>query len=234
MSEGSRIPRGIDDYNSYINNTTAYLKTGTPTNAERLGVSTEELAKWEGFLTAWNPLYVKYSDKKNGRTIAVTDQLHNLIDQCTLFNQTNHILDRIAASANVTIVDMETFNIKKGILQKPTRTIPVSAITEKLTVTLQAIGGGSVTIKCYGVSAQRAGIRAGADSVQYAYMVGTTPPTSIKAPGLTFELTTRAVLTLALGAENTAQYLYIYFRWYSTKRPKLSGPWSELNTTLIL
>ena len=56
MSEGSRIPRGIDDYNSYINNTTAYLKTGTPTNAERLGVSTEELAKWEGFLTAWNPL----------------------------------------------------------------------------------------------------------------------------------------------------------------------------------
>ena len=234
MSEGSRIPRGIDDYNSYINNTTAYLKTGTPTNAERLGVSTEELAKWEGFLTAWNPLYVKYSDKNNGRTIAVTDQLHNLIDQCTLFNQTNHILDRIAASANVTIVDMETFNIKKGILQKPTRTIPVSAITEKLTVTLQAIGGGSVTIKCYGVSAQRAGIRAGADSVQYAYMVGTTPPTSIKAPGLTFELTTRAVLTLALGAENTAQYLYIYFRWYSTKRPKLSGPWSELNTTLIL
>ena len=45
MSEGSRIPRGIDDYNSYINNTTPYLKTGTPTNAERLGVSTEELAK---------------------------------------------------------------------------------------------------------------------------------------------------------------------------------------------
>lgn len=234
MSEGSRIPRGIDDYNSYINNTTAYLKTGTPTNAERLGVSTEELAKWEGFLTAWNPLYVKYSDKKNGRTIAVTDQLHNLIDQCTLFNQTNHILDRIAASANVTIVDMETFNIKRGMLQKPTRTIPVSAITEMLTVTLQAIGGGSVAIKCYGVSAQRAGILEGADSVQYAYLVGTTPPASVKAPGLIIDLSTRAIFTLALGAENRAQYLYIYFRWYSTKRPGLSGPWSDLNSTLLL
>ena len=234
MPDGSRIPRSIDRFHPYITNTTAYLKTGTPTNAERLGLNTEELATWEGFLTEWNPLYALYSDKKNGRTTAVTDRSHNTIQKCVMFDQTHHILDRIAASANVTIVDMETFNIKKGILQKPTRTIPVSAITEKLTVTLQAIGGGTVTIKCYGVSAQRAGIRAGADSVQYAYMVGTTLPTSIKAPGLTFELTTRAVLTLALGAENTAQYLYIYFRWYSTKRPKLSGPWSELNTTLIL
>lgn len=234
MADGSRIPRGIDAFNPYCINTSAYLKAGTPTNAERLGLLPEEATRWEGFTTAWTPLYTLYSDKKNGRTTAVKDQLLDIIEQCVSFDQTNHILDRIAASPHVTIVDMETFNIRKGALQKTTRTIPTTPITEQVTVTIQAIGGGSVAIKCYGVTAQRAGLVEDADSVQYAYMVGTTPPESVKAAGLTFDLSTKASFTLGLGAENSAKYLYIYFRWYNTKHPGLCGPWSNLDSTLLL
>lgn len=234
MSDGCRIPRGIDAFNPYIINTSNYLKEGTPTNAERLGLTTRESGQWDMINNNWGPLYLLYSDKKNTRTTAVTDQLSNLIKQCVTLDQTSHILDRIAASANVTIVDLEVFNIKKGALQKTTRTIPVTPIADLVTATLQPIGGGSVRVKCYSPNGQRAAIHDDADAVQYAYTVGTTPPASVKAEELIKDLSSKGGFTMSLGAENSAQYLYIYFRWINTRHPELNGPWSPLNTTLLL
>jgi hypothetical protein len=234
MSNGCRIPRSIDAFNPYIINTSSYLKAGTPLNAERLGLTRTEGIKWEEFMTAWAPLYLLYSDKKNSRTTAVIDQLQEIINQCVTYDQTFHILDRIAASPNVTIVDLETFNIKKGPLQKSTRTIPVTPIAELVTVILQPVGGGLVKVKCYSPTGQRAAIHVDADCVQYAYTVGTTPPASVKAEELVKDLSSKATFTLTLGAENAAQYLYIYFRWYNTRHPELNGPWSPLNNTLLL
>ena len=150
------------------------------------------------------------------------------------FDQDNHILDRIAASPNVTIVDMETFNIKKGSLQKTTKSVSSTPISEPVTVTIQPIGGGSLTVKCYSTTGQRASIYDGADSVQYLYLVGDTAPASAEADGLTKEVSTKASFTLALGSGSSAKNLYIFFRWYNTKHPELAGPWSSLQTTLIL
>jgi hypothetical protein len=233
MADGSRIPRGIDGFNLYIITTCAFLSAGMPLNADRLGVLPDESAKWNGFLTEWIPLYSKYSDKKNGRTTAVKDQLLDIIDRCVTLDQTSRILDRIAASPNVTIVDMETFNIKKGVLQKVTRSTSTTPISESVNAAFQSLGGGSFAIKCHN-STSRASIVDGADSVQYAYLIGTTPPESVKAAGLTKDLSTKAAFTLPLGPENSAQYLYIYFRWYNTKHPELAGPWSGLQTALIV
>jgi len=234
MATGARIPRGIDDFNPYIVNTTAFLQIGAPTNAERLGILIAELEKWSGFAAAWVPLYTKYSDKKNSRTTAVKDQLLEIITNTTDFDQTVHFLDRIAASANVTIVDMEAFNIKKGVLQKQTRSSSTTPITEPVTVTIQPIGGGTVTLKCYSTTGQRASIYSEADGVQILYVVGNVPPVSAEAPGLSKELSTKAIITLSLGSGSSGKNLYIYFRWYNTKHPELSGPWSALQTSLIL
>ena len=170
MANTSRIPRGIIDFNSYIANTSNYLTAGTPTNAERLGILPAETAQWGGIYTDWAPLYAKYSDKKNSRTTAVTDQLYLLIDTCVALDQECHLLDRIAASPNVTVTDLELFNIKKGTLQS-IRSKPSTPITEQITVILQPLGGGSMNVKCYYPSAQRAGIFEEADSVQYVYVV---------------------------------------------------------------
>ena len=233
MSDGSRIPRSVDEFNPYITNTSAYLTAGTPTNAVRLGILEEESNKWTGFITEWSPLYVKYSDKKNGRTTAVVDQLHNIIDQCVTLDQSCHILDRIAASPNVTIVDMETFRIKKGALQKTTRSFYTTPITETPIVAVQPLGGGSMAIKCHSITS-RASIVEGADSVQFVFLVGDTPPTSAEQEGLSKELSTKASFTLPLGAGTSAKYLYIYFRWYNTKHPELASPWCTLISTLIL
>ena len=232
MADGSRIPRGIDGFNLYIITTCAFLMAGMPVNADRLGILPDEATKWQAFLAEWTPLYAKYSDKKNSRTTAVKDQLVDIIDRCVMLDQTCHILDRIAASPNVTIVDMETFNIKKGVLQKGTRSTSTTPISESVNAALQMLGGGSFAVKCHN-STSRASIVEGGDSVQYAYLIGTTPPESVKAPGLTKDLSTKAAFTLPLGPENVGKYLYIYFRWNNTKHPELAGPWCTLQTVLI-
>jgi len=234
MASSARIPRGIDDFNPFIITTTAYLQMGDPNNAVRLGIVDSELADWKKLASDWQPLYLMYSDKKKSRTTAIKDQLLSIIQSCVDLDKDNRLLDRIAASPNVTIVDMETFNIKKGVLQKTTRTIPTTPITDAVTVTLQPLGGGSVSVKCYSITGTRASILEDADSVQYSYLIGLTPPTSIESAGMVKELSTKASFTLQLGAANSAKYLYIYFRWYDTKRPELSGPWSSLQSTLLL
>ena len=234
MTTGPRIPRGIDDFNPYIVNTTAFLQTGAPTNAERLGILIAELERWLGFEAAWVPLYTKYSDKKNSRTTSIKDQLLAIIKECVELDKTRHFLDRIASSMNVTIKDMETFNIKKGVLQKSSPTVATAPILTQVIAALRPIGGCTFTVKCRPVSGQRPAIIRGANCVQYHYLVGKTPPGSAKDKTLEKDLSSKASFTLSLELGNTGQYLYIYFRWYNTKHPDLSGPWSALQTVLIL
>jgi len=234
MTVAPRIPRGIDDCSQYLVSTNKYLDSGTPKNAERLGILPEEAVKWSGITNRFLPLYLLYSDKKNSRTTAVKDQLLSIIDEVTDFDQKNHLLDRIAASPNVTIADMETFNIKKGVLQKTTRSVATTPLINQVAAAIQPIGGGSLNIKCRNLSGERAAIDEGANCVQYAYKVGDTAPDSADAENLRREISTKAVFVLPLGSASSGKNLYIYFRWYNTKHPDLAGPWSALMTTLIL
>jgi len=234
MTTGTRIPRGIDEFNPYITKTSSYLQEGTPSNADRLGVTKEEAAEWTALEGKWLPLHLLYTDKKNSRTTTVKDKLKAIITECVELDQDCHILDRIAASPNATITDMAIFNINNGVLQKSTHTTLTTSIVEPVIPTLQPIGGGSLTIKCYSSTGERAAIFEDADSVQYTYMVGDTAPASADAVGLTKELSTKASFTLALGSASSGKRLYTYFRWYNTKYPTLAGPWTSLQTTLIL
>ncbi|NEW81549.1 MAG: hypothetical protein GZ094_04185 [Mariniphaga sp.] len=234
MPDRSRIPRAIDRFNNYISNTNSYLVAENAANAIRLGILPAEVMGWTAFVGKWNPLYLKYIDGKGSRTTAITDQLHAIVAGCVQFDQTNHILDRIAASPVVTVSDMEIFNIKKGILIKTTHTRPQAALTEPLFASIQPIGGGTVSIKCHGSSGGRASIFAGADAVQYSYFVGDTPPGMADAYGLQREISTKATIHLTLSPASSGKYLYIYLRWYLVKHPSLAGPWSSMQTMLIL
>lgn len=229
-----RIPRGIDDCSQYLVSTNNYLDSGTPNNAVRLGFLPEETSRWAAINARFFPLYLLYSDKKKSRTTAIKDELLSIIDEFVMFDQTSHLLDRIAASPNVTIADMETFNIKKGVLQKTTRSVALTPLTNQVAAAIHPLGGGSLMIKCRCLSGERASIDDGANCVQYAYIVGDTAPASADAPNLRFEISTKASFILALGSASSAKNLFIYFRWYHTKHPDLAGPWSGLMTTLIL
>jgi len=227
----SRIPTSINPFNVYLNNTTNYLNEGEPKNAERLGVTDDELALLSGIKTRWTPLFGLYTDKSNTRTQAVTAQLQDLINEFYTLNQTKHLLDRIAASSEVTVVDLQMFNIKNG---QSKHSVGVQPIQDVVITSIQLLGGGSVTFKCNAPGYSRPAIIDGADSIQVAFMIGTTPPESADDKGLRRDVTTKATFTLPLGSGNTGKYLYIYYRWYIVKHPELAGPWSALQTTLIV
>ena len=235
MPDRSRIPRLISTFNTYILNTSRYLAEGTPVNnATRLGLTEAEANRWAELAEEWKPLYSLYSNKALSRTIAIKEQLLEIIRKTVQLDRTNHILDRIGASAQATIEDAGEFRIKRGVAEKKNRTIPIASIKEAVTVSFKPIGGGMMKVKCYGISALRAGIIQHVDCVQFRYKVGKTPPDSADEPGLEKDLSSRATFILTLGPGSSANYLYIYFRWYNTRHPRLAGPWSGLNITMIL
>jgi hypothetical protein len=235
MPDRSRIPRLISTFNTYILTTSLYLAAGTPVNnATRLGLTEAEASRWAELAEEWKPLYELYSNKKVSRTVSIKEQLLNIIRKTVEFDRKNHILDRIGASAQATVEDTGEFRIKKGGTAKKKHTIPQSPINEPVTVSFVPIGGGMMNVKCYGTTSQRAGIFRNADSVQFVYTVGKTPPASADETGLSKDLSSKAIFTLTLGPGNSGNYLYIYFRWYNTRHPLLAGPWSSLNIAMIL
>lgn len=235
MPDGSRIPRTIEGFDIYIRVTATYFGAGSPvTNAARLGITEEEVAQWNNYCTQWCALHDLYVEKQISRTALVIYKMRETIQQTVTFNQTYCILDRIATSPNMTIGDLETFRIKRGPLQKSTRTVPQTSIKELVTVVLNPLGGGMFTVKCYSGSHKRPCINPVADSVQYLYTLGDTPPASIEEEGLITGLSTKACFRLALPGNSRGKTLYIYFRWYNTKRPNLSSPWSTLKYELTL
>ena len=235
MAQTSRIPRTIDPFHNYINSTSDHLEAGTPeTNATRLGLSKEETDGWTAIKVKWNPLYDKYKDKETSRTTAIKNKLLLLIGDTISYDKDYNFLDRISVSLNATVDDLSIFNIKKGLLEKTTRTVPSTCIRETVEPILQPFGGGNLTLKCYSSTSARPSIFGDADSVQYLYVVGTTPPESVNDPNLNLGLSTRAIFDLALGAENGGKRIYIFLRWYNTKHPELAGPWSDMQTSFLL
>jgi hypothetical protein len=228
----TRVPQTITEFNVYVNNALDYLNYGDPQkNSERLTITEGEVTLLTGIVDRWKPLYVLYSDKEKTRTPLVVAQLQDLMTEFNDLNQSKHLLNRIAASANVTVEDLKTFNIKNGSAK---RSVAVQPIQETINVSIQLLGGGSATFKCRAEGSSHASIIDMADCIQYTYLVGTTPPASADDAGLFRDISTKATFTLALGSGSSTKYLYIYFRWYNTKHPELAGPWTRLVSTLIV
>lgn len=231
----TRIPNSIVSFNTYITTTDDYLLTGTPdTNATRLGIIASEQQSWTAFRTEWTPLFPQYENKRNSRTMLVTDELHNIIRKTKAFDQEHHILDRIAASPNVTVTDLSTFNIKSGPLAKKSHTKPTKAITALVVPDISQLGGGELAIKCSNNADSRVAVLDEANEVEFRYLVGTEAPASMNDPLLQQGASTHARFTLNLGGENGGKTAYLYFRWQNTKYPALAGPWSQLYAILIV
>lgn len=234
MKTQTRIPRSIDKFNDYITNTNDYQLAGTPANYTRWEWSATESAAWTAFKTAFSPLYLKYSNKKSGRTTDVKDQLHQIIDDCVQYDKEHHLLDRIASSPDSINTDFETFNIKRGTpLEKQNKTIPEEAIQEQCFAVIRSLGGGNMRIGCRTKSdASRASKAEGADSVRVFYKIG-DPASSSSDDGTQPAIFTKAAFTINCGDENVGKKLHLYTQWYNTKHPELAGPISSLQSVLI-
>lgn len=234
-SHYSRIPISIKPFNGFANCAINYLTEGTPeTNAVRLGIQDSDLQVLVALRDRWNPLFALYENKRSSRTLLVTDQLHAIIADWKAYDKEHHLLDRIAASPNVTVTDLSTFNIKSGPLAKPNHSRPTKPITTLVLPEIKQLGGGTLELKCANSDDNRIAIIEDASQVEVRYQVGPTAPTSASDPMLRQTASTHARFSLDLGAENSGKTAYLYFRWINSKYPALAGPWSNLSSVFIL
>ena len=183
--------------------------------------------------TQWNQLMAKYSDKKNGRTTAVIEQLNLLIEKFLDYDRTTFLLDRIASSPTASVADLEVFNIKKGLLRTKTRTIRKIAISDGVSATIIPLGGSQLSFKCRSQATGRAAMHEDADIIQFAYSIDTRP-VSPEDQGMRFGLSSKVSFTLPLEPIHAGKIIYVFFRWFNTKRPHLAGPWSTVYMSVIV
>ena len=231
----SRIPVSILSFNTYIETTNDYLIAGSPeTNAARLGILDTEQQSWSGFRDEWAPLFPQYENKRSSRTLLIIDRLHTIIRKMKAYDKEHHILNRIAASPNVTVTDLSTFNIKSGPLAKQNRTRPSQPIDILVVPDIKQIGGGELSIKCRNNVDTRIAIVDDANGVEFLYLAGEEAPSSVNDQALRRGFSSRARLMLELGGENKKKTAYLYFRWINSKYPSLAGPWSTLYSATIV
>jgi hypothetical protein len=227
----SRIPPGIEEFNGYIGTTADYNIEGTPVNnGNRLGLSDDNITDWSAHRANWRDnLYPKHSSPVTKTSVVVRD-VQDFMRAFRAFAQP--LLNIIAASPATTNDDAAVYNVVRDS-EHANPTHPITPIAENVMADARQIGGGQVEFTCRtSHDSKRASKAEGADSVQVAYIIGTTPPANINAT-TSKEVFTHAKFTFHAGAENAGNKLYIYMRWYNTKHPELAGPWSSLVTVIL-
>jgi hypothetical protein len=243
MSDNSRIPRTIDEFNKYLASSDKYQLDGTPTNFSRFGWSALNSSDWHDKKVYWaDTLFPLYGDPMTSTT-AVKGNVKLFIEDFHVFG--NPLLNLAAASSVATHDDEVAMNFKIGRHEPTHRTVPLS---EKLILGALAQGGGDVRFTGRtGTDASRPSKPAGSDSMQLAFMlqgVGDTPvpvppqpdPDRLPSPDsskFTKEILTHASMIVHFGTDNQGKILIAAARWFNTKHPELAGSWSSLVALMI-
>lgn len=259
--EGTIIPRDIDGFNRYINQTNAHLILGSPTNAVRFDWTSQNLSDWHDFNTDWNKLYFLYSDKKGGYTTDTKNDMMLIIDKAVAYDKENKLILKVKATVGLTTVDCSTFRIPVSYASPLMSKLPVTSGGDKHKTTmteeavypwLKPVGGGFVEIDCHLESegSGRAHKPEGFDLVEYKVAVfywGTENlPSHADDTRLILAYSSRASFVLdttplttnltavAQGAIAPTKLAVFFFRWAKSKHPTLDGPWSGPFSTQLL
>ncbi|MGD0711477.1 MAG: hypothetical protein ABR968_09905 [Bacteroidales bacterium] len=259
--ERAIIPRDINRFNEYINQTNDYLILGSPTNAVRFGWSSQNLLDWQGFRNEWNPLFFKYSDRKGSYTTVIKTSLEAIIANAVIYDWDNKLTLKIKATVGLNSEDCSTFRIplfySMPLTSKPS--VAKSGDKHKTSIMYEAVypkinpaAGGFVEIACHLESegSGRAHKPEGFDLVEYKVAVfysGTADvPAHAEDARLSLAYSSKAgfvlnttvfksnLPVLAADAMPPAKMAVFFFRWAKSKHPLLDGPWSGPYTTPLL
>lgn len=225
MPDRSRIPVIISKFDAYINATDNYLAAGTPTNRERLGLTATDATNWHNKRLFWrDTLFPQYINPLTS-TSAVKDQVRIFMKDFRTFG--SPLLNIMAASPNATQADEQMFNFK---IRPAAPTRPVTVITEAVTCETKSLNGGLVEFTCRPAhDSKRPSKLPGSDSIQLAYLLHPREGASSPDPDsdlMAKDLFSKAVFIKNFGVANKGRLVICYLRWYNTKRPHLSGPWT--------
>ena len=237
----NRVPVKDSEFDSYIRNTSAALADGTPTGADRLGLSASEATQWASYLAEWTDIYTKYTDPAK-RTTAVTQAKNNTKKNFTEFSRIP--LGKIALSGALTSDDRSTFNLP----ERDTTPTARGPITEVPVGNIKGSGGGMVEIRARrGTDASRPSLHPLADAVELRYQIMTdssaTDPTN-PDPARTDQVPTpddcpqsaiskSALWRINTGTQYTGKRIIGFIRWVNLTNPANNSGWSDLMTTII-
>jgi hypothetical protein len=259
------IPTSIAGFNGYIRQTNALLIVGTPQNYTRYnwtsgatGQTTNNLADWQEFQTAWILLYNDYISEATYTTAGKNGLLVIIANAINYANE-NRLILLLKATLNLSSTECSTFNIPISYAKVMIETThhadtgnKTMATTEGVFPHLNPKAGGAVQVRGFAETNHkgRARKKDGYDLLEYAAAVfysGTSNlPTSADDLRLTvahsskasFILQTAGMLSnlpvLAPGVVAPAKILIIFFRWAKSKHPTLNGPWCGVFTTVLL
>ena len=255
------IPRDIDGFNSYINQTSNYLPIGSPTNAVRFGWTSQNLSDWQAFQSDWNPLFLLYSDKEESYTTAIKNKLVGIINKAIIYDRENKLILKIKATVGLTMDDCAIFRIPEIFASFQMSKLPGVSGTDKNKTTstselvypeLKPVGGGLLKIDCFveKKSSGRACKPDGFDLIEYKVAVfysGTSGlPTEFTDARFSLGYSSKAsfildtnVFTTNLPATKPGvavplKMAVFFFRWAKSKHPTLDGPWSGTFSTPLL
>lgn len=228
----SKVPHGNSAFNNYVNSTGSYIQEGEPTNAERLLFTTTEKDFWLNTVTSWNREYALYSDELKSRTKEVIDNVNEIKNNFLDFIDQSMILKRIKANPEASDVDLDVFLL----LPKSSGSTTSSdhAIEENVLPMISQIGGATLVVKCLSDDGNRCRIVEGASVVEYRYCIGCDKPENADSALLSYGVSTKASFQIKLPLDAAKKEVHIYFRWNNTRHQNIAGPWSDLNSVMVL
>jgi hypothetical protein len=234
-----RIPTTNDDFDAYIRSTAAALLKGTPTTAVRLGLTADQLAKWQEYRNAWAGFYADHEDKSK-RTTTITNEKNKVRKEFIAF--ASPILTAMSVHSALTEGDRLTFRLPKRDRTMTKR----SKIDETAEVFLKPTGGCSINVSVRTFTdGNRASMHPMAHHLELRYQLvapeGLGPSGVIwpDAPHSVAEchlvhISTRALFKLQLELRCSGMRLYTFCRWVNATDPDRSGPWSQVRQCLVL
>jgi hypothetical protein len=240
----TRVPRKDSLFDGYIRSTGKVLAEGTPTGADRLGLSSAQATAWATFLANWIIIYGKYQDKAQ-RTTAVTDDKNQLKTDFIAFAVTP--LKVIEVSPNLTSDDRLTFNLPAPDKVKTTR----GKIQDSPFGKLKSKGLGLLDVQVRREhDASRPSLHKLSDAVEFKYKIidpeEEPSPTPVPpAPGTGGDsvplpkdmplshISKKASWRMDLGETAVGKRIVGYVRWVNLSDPGKNSGWSDLLTTQV-
>lgn len=233
MPDRSRVPVKTLDFNDYIESTARFLfqtdpGSGLP-NWHRLGLSPAKATEWQNMESEWkNRVFENYMQPALRTKVAV-DEVQNFKKKFRAF--ASPLLNKMAASDAASNLDENIFRFKRTGKNQH-RSYRKEPITESCQAEASPQGGGWIRVKCKTPDRNGNHLPPGADAVQVSFDISSEPKVTIDVT-LRREVFSRARFMLQASFEDRSKWLSFCVRWYNTKHPHLSGPWSDVYHAVI-
>lgn len=236
-----RVPQPDDEFNTYINQTAAYLlivppPPGASPNWDRLNLLVAENTQWQDYMTDWNTKFqiVKTNETQNINDRNAIERKNKVKEDFTkwVVDKNANKLNRIASSPEITANDRAVFNIKLRDDEPTART----KITTSPYVDFKAEDGGTVLITCsVAHDSDRPSMHPNADVIEMKYIVleENTPPPSVADDCPNTYMATKAISRFEGVANQPGKRVHAFLRWRNNVEPAKSSPWSQRMTIII-